>query len=169
MLDHLKRKPIAPVAFTAVSVDYAAADIQQIIPHRDPFLLLDTITHIDLTEQSAIGHYVIDAENPIFKGHFPGNPVYPGVLQLESMGQLGLALAHFVIHNTTAIPAITTQVRGLFTKILHAGFQNRLLPGDVMDISAKIIEYDDFLGKIAAQVHCREKLCSYAMLEVYFE
>ncbi|MCK5883334.1 MAG: beta-hydroxyacyl-ACP dehydratase [Bacteriovoracaceae bacterium] len=75
--------------------------IKHFIPHRDPFLFLDYIESIDIPDSvdllnislkdivgtSAIAYYTVSPTHPIFEGHFPGNPIWPGVLQIEAMAQ----------------------------------------------------------------------------------
>ncbi len=65
-----------------------------ILPHRYPFLLIDKI--IDLNENEVVGVKNVTINEPFFQGHFPGNPVMPGVLQIEAMAQTGGVLA---LHN----------------------------------------------------------------------
>ena len=67
-------------------------EIQKIIPHRYPFLLLDRVTEITLNE-SLIGYKNVTIGEQIFQGHFPGHPIYPGVMILEGMAQAGGILA----------------------------------------------------------------------------
>src|SRR5215475_4867604 len=66
--------------------------IKQLLLHREPFLLLDRVTAVDLHVLSAAGTRWIDPADPVFRGHFPEVPVYPGVLLVEIIGQLGLCL-----------------------------------------------------------------------------
>ena len=62
-------------------------EIMEIIPHRPPFLLVDRILEID--DQHAIGIKQVTMNEPFFAGHFPGNPIMPGVLQIEALAQVG--------------------------------------------------------------------------------
>ena len=67
-----------------VVLSYGQDDIKKLIPHRDPFLFIDRLTGLDLTEDQEliIGSRVIPKDDPVFKGHFPDFPVYPCSLQL---------------------------------------------------------------------------------------
>ncbi len=86
-----RKKPVADInADTFVSVNYGQEEIKRLIPHRDPFLLLDRIENVDLTQKAIIGMRHINPADPLFKGHFPDYPIYPGVLQLEFIGQLAI-------------------------------------------------------------------------------
>ncbi len=163
----LKRHPIA-LNETSVKLHYGKEEIHQLIPHRAPFSLVDRITRIDLPNQSIEATSAIAQEDPIFEGHFPEHPVYPGVFQIELMGQAGLCLAAFVIHQTTSVKE-ASPVKGLFTKVHYAGFQGQIFPGDSLTILVQMLEYDDYLGIVGAQILKNGKIVSYAILEVYFE
>ena len=66
---------------------YNSIDIQNMLPHADPFLLVDKV--IELTDKHIVGIKNVTIDQPFFRGHFPGNPILPGVLQIETMAQTG--------------------------------------------------------------------------------
>ena len=67
---------------------YTAQEIMQIIPHRYPFLMIDTIEELEEGVR-ALGKKCVSGNEPYFQGHFPGNPVMPGVLIMEALAQVG--------------------------------------------------------------------------------
>ncbi len=105
------------------------ADIQrilQVLPHRYPFLLIDRIVEID-GDNSAIGIKNVTINEPHFTGHFPGKPIMPGVLIIESMAQTAGALA--LLSRESHTPALV-----YFMSIENAKFRKPVVPGDQMRI-----------------------------------
>src|SRR5690606_3052040 len=85
-----------PAAVQERSRDAVSLDIQQILailPHRFPFVLVDRVTEV-VAGRSIRGHKCIAFNEPWFQGHFPGRPIFPGVLILEAMAQIGGILAY---------------------------------------------------------------------------
>ncbi len=80
--------PSGSKALAAIDIDR----ILQLLPHRYPFLMIDRIIEVD-GDESAIGIKNVSVNEPIFQGHFPGNPVFPGVLIIEGMAQTAGAIA----------------------------------------------------------------------------
>jgi 3-hydroxyacyl-[acyl-carrier-protein] dehydratase len=104
-------------------------DIKKILPHRYPFLLVDRVTECD--GQTMIkGYKNVTGNEDFFQGHFPGNPVMPGVLQIEALAQLGAALLmqRFV----------GQQVFAYFAGIEKARFKRRVVPGDRLDLDVLV-------------------------------
>lgn len=147
-------------------VEHGRAAIERLLPHRDPFLFVEQITAIDLEAQAIEGRRRIDPRDPIFVGHFPGAPIYPGVLQLETMGQLGICLAHFAARGSheLAPDAAPANVRAL--KIHTAIFVAEVLPKDELTILATLVESDGYGAICQGQLIKGDTVAAFAVMEV---
>ena len=113
--------------------------IQRILPHRYPFLLVDKIIHLDL-DKKVIGVKSVTVNEPFFQGHFPGNPIMPGVLIIESMAQTGGIL----LLNSFPNPE---EKLVLFMQINNAKFRRPVVPGDELILE---IEMTNKKSKVVA-------------------
>lgn len=112
-------------------MNYDIRDIQNTIPHRYPMLLIDKI--IDLQEgQRAVGIKNITVNEPFFQGHFPDNPVMPGVLIIEALAQTGA----FAILSLEKFKNKTVYFGG----IQNARFKRKVLPGDTLKLITEITD-----------------------------
>ena len=100
-------------------------DLLRLLPHRYPFLMIDRVIEID-RDQSCIGIKCVTVNEPFFPGHFPGRPVFPGVLLLEGMAQTAGAICGMV--NSRARPPSV-----LLLTIDKAKFRRPVLPGHVIE------------------------------------
>ena len=113
-------------------------DIQKILPHRYPFLLVDKITEME-DGKRAVGVKNVTANEPFFQGHFPGNPIMPGVLIVESLAQVGAVMLLSMLENKGKL--------GVFTGISGMKFRRQVVPGDTLILEAELTTYRHGMGK----------------------
>jgi 3-hydroxyacyl-[acyl-carrier-protein] dehydratase len=150
------------------AVDLGRSEIERLVQHRDPFLFVERITHLDLENQTIVGTRRIDPADPVFVGHFPGDPIYPGVLQVESMGQLGLCLFALAKLGRAQVRPddVAPAVRGL--KVYNAIFLDAVRPGDEVRMLARSLDHSDYTGLAVGQLFRGDVPCCFAIMEVYF-
>jgi len=168
LIKELKHSSLFPAHLDGSVTAFDRLAIERMIPHRPPLLLIDQITGLSLPERLIRGLRHIKANDPVFLGHFPGYPIYPGVLQIEMVAQLGLCLAYFVLNNTNQVDSQHRPVMAMVTKVHHASFHVGVFPEQHLTIYSKVVEFNEITGLIAGQLFCSDKLCSYFILEAYF-
>lgn len=109
---------------------YDINDISRMLPHRYPFLLVDKIMEMD--ENSIVGLKNVTMNEPFFTGHFPGNPVMPGVMQIEAMAQVGGIFALSSVEDPENYATY-------FLKIDNVRFKRKVLPGDTLVFKLKLL------------------------------
>lgn len=109
-------------------------EIQEILPHRYPLLLVDRITDME-KGKSIIGYKNISISEPAFQGHFPGHPIYPGVMILEGMAQAGGILA--LKSNDLTTEELKNKVI-YFMSIDKAKFRSPVKPGDKLEYRIEV-------------------------------
>lgn len=119
-------------------------EIQGILPHRYPFLLVDRILELEPMKK-AVGIKNVTANEEFFQGHFPGQPVMPGALILEAMAQVGgVAMLY------------SDEFRGqlaMFAGMDRVKFRKPVVPGDQLKMTAEVIKLRGSMGKIWAEAY----------------
>jgi 3-hydroxyacyl-[acyl-carrier-protein] dehydratase len=126
-------------------------EIQNIIPHRYPFLLVDKITEIEYGKK-AIGIKNVTVNEPFFKGHFPGNPIMPGVLIVEAMAQVG-AVSILGMEQNKGKLAVFTGIDGL-------RFRRQVVPGDTLRMEVEMLAFKRGIGKAKAEAYVGDELAA---------
>jgi UDP-3-O-[3-hydroxymyristoyl] N-acetylglucosamine deacetylase/3-hydroxyacyl-[acyl-carrier-protein] dehydratase len=109
---------------------YNINDIEKMLPHRYPFLMVDKI--MEITDSRIIGVKNVTMNEPFFQGHFPGNPVMPGVLQIEAMAQVGGIFALSKVDDPE-------KYMTYFMKIDDVRFKRKVIPGDSVVFDLELI------------------------------
>lgn len=135
-------------------------DIIKILPHRYPFLFVDRITEIEL------GKYIIGVKNVtgneyFFQGHFPDNPIMPGVLIVEAMAQVGGVLARL------SVPETLNRDNGsptLFLSLDKVKFRQQVVPGDQLELNLKALRTGSKVWKMGGEAFVDGKRVAEAIL-----
>jgi 3-hydroxyacyl-[acyl-carrier-protein] dehydratase len=130
--------------------------IQAILPHRYPFLLIDRVLEIE-RKKRIVALKNVTFNEPFFAGHFPGNPIMPGVLIVEAMAQAGATLL------LTEIPERDSKLV-VFTGIEKARFRRPVVPGDQLRIEVEVLAWRSIAGRMGGQVFVEGKLVAEATI-----
>jgi beta-hydroxyacyl-ACP dehydratase FabZ len=148
-----------PVTLPATEkrVVYNVTEIMGFLPHRYPFLLVDRILEVE-GDTRIVGLKNVTINEPFFQGHFPGAPVMPGVLILESMAQVAGVLIY------RDMPDKHKKLI-YFTGIENAKFRRPVLPGDQLRIEMVLLNRRDNFGKMNGQATVDGKLVAEAIVK----
>ncbi|MFL9582553.1 3-hydroxyacyl-ACP dehydratase FabZ [Stenotrophomonas sp. AB1(2024)] len=135
--------------------------IQALIPHRYPFLLVDKVIAIDYEKRTIVATKNVSINEPFFQGHFPSQPIMPGVLIIEAMAQAGGVLTQLTLGRDAQSKLF------YMVKVDKARFTKQVVPGDVLEMHVEIkrvirnMAVYDCLAKVDGEiVACAEVLCA---------
>ena len=136
-------------------------EIQEIIPHRYPFLLVDRITEV-IKNETLKGYKNVSISENVFQGHFPGHPIYPGVMILEGMAQAGGILAFQSMEMTKEEAA---QKVVYFMSIDKAKFRAPVKPGDQLEYRISVIKHKGAIWLLKGEAYVDDKMVAQAELK----
>jgi len=141
-------------AETASSIDIN--EVMKILPHRYPFLFIDRVISVEGAKR-AVAVKNVSVNEPVFQGHWPEDPVFPGVLQVEALAQLaGVLLMRKLSH---------TGKRAMIVAIEHVKFRAVVRPGDQLRLECKTLEDRGGYAKVYGKAMVNNKITSAATLK----
>ena len=162
----LRKKPLFDRGALPVAMNYGPESIHTIIPHRPPLRLVDRLTGYDPDQGYMSGELFLDPKDPVFAGHFPEVPLFPGNLSVEAIGQLGLCMYYVVAKDRTDIGSDATPVPARATRIASAYFLEPVSPNQTVTLLAKKLEFDGYFASMVGQVLVGDKVAVVAVGEV---
>ena len=127
--------------------------ILQILPHRWPFVMVDRVTEI-VPNEVIRGHKCVAMNEPWFQGHFPKNPIMPGVLVIEALAQIGGILAY------ASEPFDASRSLLYFLGIDKAKFRRPVVPGDRLDLQVRVVQHRTNVWKLRGEASVEGTLCA---------
>jgi 3-hydroxyacyl-[acyl-carrier-protein] dehydratase len=134
-----------------VVTPFGRREIEEILPHREPFLLLDEVLELE-PGRRVVARREVRAEDPWFAGHFPGRPVMPGVLIVEAMAQAGAVAVLWQDENRGRI--------AFFAGIDDCRFKRVVEPGDTLTLTCEIEAVRGPVGRGKATAHVGDELAA---------
>ena len=131
-------------------------DILAILPHRYPFMLVDRITEVDVENKRIVGFKNLTFNEPFFQGHFPQEPIMPGVMQLEAMAQVAGILLNKVNEKEGEI--------AYFMAIDKAKFRRKVVPGDVLRMDIEVTRWRTRMALVHGKAYVGDELACQADL-----
>jgi 3-hydroxyacyl-[acyl-carrier-protein] dehydratase len=135
------------------TVALASAKILEILPHRFPFVMVDRVTEITPNENIR-GYKLVSNNEPWCQGHFPATPIFPGVLIIEALAQLGGILAY------ASEPFDSSQSLMYFLGIDKAKFRHVVAPGDKLDLFVEVLHHRSNVWKLRGEATVDGTLCA---------
>lgn len=127
--------------------------ISKILPHRYPFLLIDKIVEIHQDKGYIVGQKNVSCNEAFFQGHFPNNPIMPGVLILEALAQTGAVFIHLKGYQDKT---------AFLLNVNNAKFRHPVKPGDILQLRCEVIHMSNKGGRFKAEAYVNEKMAAEA-------
>jgi 3-hydroxyacyl-[acyl-carrier-protein] dehydratase len=169
LITDLKRRPLHRGSGATRVVGYGESIIQRLVPYTSLFLLIDEIDAVDLAARTIRGRLRIRTDDPVLPGYVSRAPIYPAVLEVEAMGQLGLCLAQLVRQGSVEVADDAVPVPARALRIHHAMYITPVKPGENLELHAAVVEEDGMTVTVAGQVLREGVIVALAVQEFYLD
>ena len=154
---------------------FSKDEVLKFLPHRDPFLFIDSVESMSLDSweygqpvkesKDAVGgvitaNYYVDEALPMFQGHFPGKPIFPGVIQVEAMAQASSFVMAFFVKNPMELNTLDVAL----ARVENTRFRRPVLPNTQLTIKSSIIKYRKPIIVTECQVLDKDGIVSEAVI-----
>ena len=137
----------------------STATIEQMLPHRYPFLFVDRV--VSCTDKAIVGRKNVSINEWYFQGHFPDNPVVPGVLLIEGLAQTAAIFGH--------LNSLMKDSNCYLTEIIKARFRKQAVPGDVLYYHGTLVKQRKSFFWFDGEVYIDDEVVASAQLSAYME
>jgi beta-hydroxyacyl-ACP dehydratase FabZ len=143
---------------TPITLPLDINEIKRILPHRYPFLLVDRV--LELEEDKAVGIKNVTANEEFFQGHFPQQPIMPGVLQIEALAQLAGILLFYNKKDDGSL--------GFFRAIENVKFRRQVVPGDQLKLVIQLERKKSGIAKFSGQIYVNDQTITEAEFTIAY-
>ncbi len=134
--------------------------VMSVLPQKPPFLMVDKILEM-IPGQKSVGLKLLGSNEPYFSGHFPGNPIMPGVLLIEAINQV----AEYLLAGDERLAGKLAFITGCN----NVKFKRPAVPGDVLVITAEVLEFDSKFGSVKGKIEIDDQITCEAEILFYVQ
>ncbi len=146
-------------------MELSAIEIREMLPHRYPFLLLDSVTEVN-PGIHASGYKNVSINEPFFQGHFPKDPILPGVFIIEALAQLTAVMYCCGISSSGEAKKALSEYVGYLAGVNRFRFKGIVRPGDQLMLHAEMMDSHEGISQVSVRAECRQEIVASGVITV---